>query len=57
MLIAIIVLVVLVLLVVGAFVMKELFERERKVLQMKRFQRETRGGRVEFTEADKRTMS
>jgi uncharacterized integral membrane protein len=45
-----------VLLFIGAIVGKEAFARQRKVMQMKRFRRDARARKVEFSEADKRTM-
>jgi hypothetical protein len=57
MLIAIIIIVVVLILGgVGALVTKEALDRQRKVMQMKRFQRDTRGKKDQFSEADKRTM-
>ena len=41
---------------IGAVLGKEQLERQRKVSQMKRFRREARARKVEFSEADKRTM-
>jgi hypothetical protein len=46
----------IVLLFIGAMVGKEGMERQRKVLQMKRFRRDAKAKKVEFSEADKRTM-
>jgi Sec-independent protein secretion pathway component TatC len=46
----------IVLLFIGAVIGKEQMARQRKVMQMKRFQRDARARKVEFTEADKRTM-
>jgi hypothetical protein len=48
--------VVLILLIVGGIVTAEFISRQRRVLQMKRFRREVRAPKVEFSEADKRTM-
>jgi uncharacterized membrane protein len=46
----------IVLMFIGAVVGKEFVERQRKVLEMKRFRREARAQKVDFSEADKRTM-
>jgi hypothetical protein len=46
----------IVLIVIGLIVGKEGMERQRKVLQMKRFRRDAKARKVEFSEADKRTM-
>jgi hypothetical protein len=44
-----------VLIVIGLVIGKEAFARQRKVMQMKRFRRDARAQKVEFSEADKRT--
>jgi uncharacterized integral membrane protein len=46
----------IVLIFLGAVVGKEGLDRQRKVTQMKRFRRDARAKKVEFSEADKRTM-
>jgi hypothetical protein len=46
----------IVLIFIGAVVGKEGMDRQRKVLQMKRFRRGARAQKVDFSEADKRTM-
>jgi Sec-independent protein secretion pathway component TatC len=46
----------IVLLFLGAVLGKEQMARQRKVMQMKRFRRDARAQKAEFTEADKRTM-
>ena len=46
----------IVLLFLGAVLGKEQMARQRKVMQMKRFRRDARTQKAEFTEADKRTM-
>jgi hypothetical protein len=46
----------IVLIFIGAVIGKEGFERQRKVMQMKRFRRDAKAQKVEFSEADKRTM-
>ena len=46
----------IVLIFIGAVVGKEFFDRQRKVLEMKRFRRDARAQKVNFSEADKRTM-
>ena len=40
----------------GLVVGKEGMDRQRKVMQMKRFRRDAKARKVEFSEADKRTM-
>ena len=40
----------------GAVIGKETLERQQKVMQMKRFRRDAKAKKVEFSEADKRTM-
>ena len=46
----------IVLIFIGAIIGKEGFERQRKVMQMKRFRRDAQARKVNFSEADKRTM-
>ena len=46
----------IVLIFIGLVIGKEEMERQRKVLQMKRFRRDARAQKVDFSEADKRTM-
>jgi uncharacterized membrane protein len=46
----------LALIFIGLVVGKEAMERQRKVMQMKRFRREARAQKAELSEADKRTM-
>jgi uncharacterized membrane protein YdjX (TVP38/TMEM64 family) len=46
----------IVLLFLGLVIGKEGFDRQRKVMQMKRFRRDAAAKKVDFTEADKRTM-
>ena len=46
----------IVLVFIGAVLGKEQLERQRKVTQMKRFRRDARTRKVEFSDADKRTM-
>ena len=46
----------IVLIFIGLVVGKEAFDRQRKVMQMKRFRRDAAAKKVDFTEADKRTM-
>ena len=46
----------IVLIFIGVIVGKEGFERQRKVMQMKRFRRDAMARKVEFSEDDKRTM-
>jgi hypothetical protein len=46
----------LVLIFLGAVIGKETLERQRRILRMKRFQREARARKLEFSEEDKRTM-
>ena len=45
-----------VLLFIGVVIGKETMERQRRIMQMKRFQRDARARKVEFSEADRRTM-
>ena len=40
----------------GAVVGKETIARQRKVMQMKRFRNDAKARKVDFSEADKRTM-
>ena len=40
----------------GAVLAKEQLARQRKVQQMRRFRRDSRARKVEFSEEDKRTM-
>ncbi len=40
----------------GVVLGKEQLERQQKVNQMKRFRRDARARKIEFSEADKRTM-
>ena len=46
-----------VLIFLGLVVGKETLERQNKIMQMKRFQRSARTRKVEFSEADRRTIS
>jgi uncharacterized membrane protein len=46
----------LVLIFVGAVVGKEGMDRQRRIMQMKRFRNSARGQKVDFTAEDKRTM-
>jgi len=46
----------IVFLFLGAVVGKETMERQRRIMQMKRFRRDAKARKVEFSEADKRTM-
>jgi NhaP-type Na+/H+ and K+/H+ antiporter len=46
----------IVLIFVGMIVGKEGLDRQRKVMQMKRFRNDAKARKVEFSEADKRTM-
>jgi uncharacterized membrane protein len=46
----------IVFLFIGALIGKETMERQRKILQMKRFRREARTRKVEFEPVDKRTL-
>ena len=45
-----------VLIFIGLVVGKESMERQRRILRMKRFRRDARAQKVEFSEEDKRTM-
>ena len=46
----------IVFLFLGAVLGKEQFARQRRVTQMRRFRNDARAKKVEFSEADKRTM-
>ncbi|MEA2375750.1 MAG: hypothetical protein QOD53_2213 [Thermoleophilaceae bacterium] len=46
----------LALIFIGAVIGKETMERQQKILQMKRFRRESRTQKVTFDTADKRTL-
>ena len=46
----------LVLIFVGAVIGKEGMDRQRRVMQMKRFRNSARAQKVDFTPEDKRTM-
>lgn len=44
------------LLFIGAIIGREALQAQNQMMQMKRFRREARAQKVDFTEADKRTM-
>jgi hypothetical protein len=44
------------LLFIGAVIGKEGMDRQRRILQMKRFRRDARARKTEFTQADRRTL-
>ena len=46
----------LALIFIGAVVGKEGFDRQRRILQMKRFRNSARAQKVDFTPEDKRTV-
>ena len=46
----------LVLIFIGALIGRETMQRQRRVLQMKRFRREARTRKVDFDATDKRTV-
>jgi uncharacterized membrane protein YdjX (TVP38/TMEM64 family) len=46
----------LALIFIGLVVGKEFLDRQRKIMQMKRFRRDAQTRKAEFSEADKRTM-
>ena len=46
----------IVLIFLGAVLGKEQMERQRRVNQMKRFRRDAKARKVEFSEVDRRTM-
>jgi hypothetical protein len=46
----------LALLFIGAVIGKEGFDRQRRILQMKRFRKSAQVRKVDFTPEDKRTM-
>lgn len=41
---------------IGVVASRETFDRQSRILRMKRFRREARAQKVEFTEADRRTV-
>ena len=41
---------------IGAIIGREQLQAQNEMMQMKRFRRESRSQKVEFTEADKRTV-
>lgn len=44
------------LIVIGAIVTKEGYERQQRIMQMKRFRKSAQARKVDFTETDKRTV-
>jgi len=46
----------IVFLFIGLLIGKEGFDRQRKVMQMKRFRNDSKTKKIDFSEADKRTM-
>jgi hypothetical protein len=46
----------IVFLFIGAVIGKEVLARQRRIMQMKRFRNDARARKIEFSEADKRTM-
>lgn len=46
----------IVLILIGVLIGKEGVDRQRRIMQMKRFQRDARAQKVQFSENDKRTM-
>ena len=46
----------IVFLFIGALIGKETMQRQQRILQMKKFRRDARAQKIEFTEADKRTV-
>lgn len=46
----------LALLFIGAVIGKEGFERQRRIMQMKRFRKEAQARKVDFTPEDKQTL-
>lgn len=42
--------------VAGAFVTKEALDRQRRIMQMKRFRKSSSNHKADFTSEDKRTM-
>jgi hypothetical protein len=46
----------IVLILIGAVVGKETLARQRRIMQMKRFRRDAKARKVQFSEEDKRTM-
>jgi MFS superfamily sulfate permease-like transporter len=55
--IIVIVLVLLILTGIGVAVGRAALARQRRIWQMKRFRRETRGHRVQFDDEDKKTIA
>jgi|1185.fasta_scaffold545710_2 hypothetical protein len=46
----------IVLIFIGAVIGKETIERQRRIMQMKRFRRDAQARKVDFSEEDKRTL-
>ena len=46
----------IVLIFIGAVVGKETMDRQRRIMQMKRFRESAKSQKVQFTETDKRTV-
>jgi hypothetical protein len=44
------------LILIGAIVGKETFDRQRRIWQMKRYRNSAKARKVEFTETDRRTV-
>ena len=47
----------IVLIILGAVLGKEQLSRQRRINQMRRFRRSARVNKIQFSEADKRTMT
>ena len=46
----------IVLIILGVVVTKEFLDRQAKIMQMKRFRRDARAEKIDFSENDRRTM-
>jgi hypothetical protein len=44
------------LIIIGVVVTKEFLDRQAKIMQMKRFRRDARAQKIDFSETDRRTM-
>ena len=47
----------IVLMFIGALIGREAFDRQRRILRMKRFRREARAQKVDFESDDRRTLA
>ena len=46
----------IVLIILGVVVTKEFLDRQARIMQMKRFRRDARAQKIDFSENDRRTM-